>query len=88
MNEQSKNYITSVELATYIVCPEAWRLKLGSAKGDYAQTQHEIKVKELKTEWVKTQELTSQLRFYAKIVYLLVLSIVLVLYLIELKSKL
>ena len=61
---------TSQEIANYVVCPEAWRLKqLGL--GHRRTTAHTEEVQRLKQQWVTLNELSAKLRYYAIWIYAL-----------------
>ena len=80
-----KRLLDSSELATYMVCPEAWRLKLQGEKNFHASKRAQD-AKEKRREWVKNQEISSQFKYYAKILYTLLLMIVITLFIIDLKT--
>lgn len=67
--------ITANELASYVVCPEAWRLKLteeSTPKGFQAK----LEAGKSRRKWAEEQELSHTLRYYAKVVYALLSGIV------------
>lgn len=78
--EQHEEWITAAELANYVVCPEAWRLKF-TGEGTRRENERSAESQEIRAEWVRKQDLSSQLGHYAKIAYvLLVLLAMLVFY--------
>ncbi|MCC6932327.1 MAG: Dna2/Cas4 domain-containing protein [Deltaproteobacteria bacterium] len=83
MVTKNNTSFSSSDLATYIVCPEAWRLKKICNTPTFQTTQaREVKV--LRKQWFRDQETSSQLRFYAKIILgLLALIVVIVFFLDE-----
>ena len=79
-NPQAKRVITAGDVATYVVCPEAWRLKyVGKQKSQRPPEQ--ISGKELRKEWVQNQDLSAKLASYAKTAYLLLLALVIIVFL-------
>ena len=74
--------ISASELANYVVCPEAWRLK-HEGLGQKQQSARTTESKERKQEWVRQHDLSSTLREYAKIVYFLLLLVVIVVFLLD-----
>ena len=70
-----------------MVCPEAWRLK--SNRGEERNTSQEapkrgtVETRERRKHWISQQDLRSQIRFYAKVVYLLLFLLVIVVFLLE-----
>ena len=81
-----KRLLDSSELATYIVCPEAWRLKSHGEK-NFQPSKRAQDAKEKRKEWVKNQEISSQFKHYAKILYTLLLLIVITLFIVDLKTS-
>lgn len=78
-NPSSGSYLTGSELADYVVCPEAWRLKyLVKAKREEAPRSYEGK--QQRKQWVERQDLSRSLRRYAKIVYALLVLLVAVVF--------
>ncbi|MBL7663162.1 hypothetical protein JNK13_10470 [bacterium] len=73
--------IQAEELASYVVCPESWRLKNISGKKSYQtqQDSRENEVRNIRSEWFKTQSLSAELRRYAKVIYYLLVAVVAVL---------
>jgi hypothetical protein len=82
MSETEKHIITAEEVANYVVCPEAWRLKyLHRAKTQY--TERSKHAGELRKEWSKAHDLSLTLKAYAKIAYLLLVGLVIVVFLLD-----
>ena len=74
--------ISAEQVANYIVCPEAWRLKyLGI--GRKVQAERVTEGTEFRREWVAKHDLSKKLRYYAKIVYLMVFTITVIVFLLE-----
>ncbi len=71
-DDNSKRVLSAAEISNYVVCPEAWRLKY-IENTSYKQGEGTEESKELREEWVRTHDLSSELREYAKIAYLLLL---------------
>lgn len=68
--------ITESELASYVVCPHSWHLKHNSQSPVYAtQSPHSAKSNRLKSQWHENKQLLTQLRYYGRNVYLLLLVI-------------
>lgn len=89
MSELSeKHIISSVEVANYVVCPEAWRLKYVSKENKPARPSVQHEAPGIRKDWVKEQELSRTLRGYAKIVYLLIVLVVIVVFLMDIKRSL
>jgi len=86
----STSKITAEQLSTYVVCPEAWRLKyLESNLEDKAETpnlKQNSKGAEVKKQWFKNQEQSFELRKYAKLVYLLLVMLTIVVFLLDPKK--
>ena len=74
--------ITAEQLSNYVVCPEAWRLKYVEKKVETRNERGE-KGAELKREWVEKQDLSHQLRSYAKVAYLLLLTLTVIAFLLD-----
>lgn len=80
--EDKERIVSASEVGNYVVCAEAWRLKYLKQtryrEGDSAATS-----KELRDEWFQTQEVSSQLRNYAKVAYLLLVAITILVFMLE-----
>lgn len=80
--EKKLRTITATDVANYVVCPEAWRLKFfGIGRKRNTKTE----VHGLRQNWVKQQDLSTQLRFYTKVAYALLVAIVVVIFLLDSK---
>jgi CRISPR/Cas system-associated exonuclease Cas4 (RecB family) len=82
MNTDSNNSnktISSFELASYVVCPQAWWLKTqGHSQRNVTIRSRESK--KAKHDWIKRQELSVQLSFYMKVAYGLLVSFVIAIF--------
>lgn len=76
------NVISADQIATYVVCPEAWRLKY-LEKNTETRNERGQKGAELKRAWVEKQDLSHQLKSYAKIAYLLLLILTIIAFLLD-----
>ena len=74
--------ISAEEVANYVVCPEAWRLKYIEQSSTRRSSSGSDGTK-LRKEWAERQDLSSQLRKYAKIVYMLLVCLVIIVFLLE-----
>lgn len=84
MEDRSQYPILSAdEIATYVVCPEAWRLKRLDEGRTREETERSVRSRELRKEWVERQELSSKLRRYAKVAFLLLLALAIVVFALE-----
>jgi hypothetical protein len=81
-NLSEKKVISAEELANYVVCPEAWRLKY-LEKGRKQQAQRKEYGRASRQEWFETQDLSAKLRSYAKVAYFLLVLLVIVVFLLE-----
>lgn len=77
----------AAEIGNYVVCPEAWRLKylLGE---DYHFDQAVHGVLESKRTWRSSLDLSTQFKFYAKIIYILLIFIFIIVFLLDFKAEL
>lgn len=82
MTDKHRILITSSDLATYLVCPEAWHLKKQGNKQP-RQTEQAKEVKQLRQQWFHDQEVFSQLRSYAKIIFGLLVVVAIVVFLLD-----
>lgn len=80
--KKNKGVITARDIAAYVVCPEAWRIKLESQTAR-RETSRTREGQRRRSEWAKSQDLSFQLRNYAKILYLLLVALVIVVFLME-----
>jgi hypothetical protein len=72
---ENKTIITAGEVANYVVCPEAWRLKQ-THKIRKATDIKELETKEQRRTWLSSLSFSAELRQYAKIAYLLLCLVV------------
>lgn len=81
---KSRKLLTATQLSAYVVCPEAWRLKyVENEPSERNVSSRQDRGKEMRREWVQQQDLSRTLRFYAKVVYLLLVSLVIIVFLLE-----
>ena len=92
MQKSNKHRIISAEeLATYSVCAEAWRLNsLEKGKKQNIETpanqgQRTAQSKELRQQWLSSQDLSARLKYYAKIAYVLLVLLVIVVFMLDRK---
>lgn len=84
MDESSRKITFSAqEIATYVVCPEAWRLKRLDEGKTREETERSIRSRTLRKEWVERQELSSTLKRYARVAFLLLLSLAVLVFFLE-----
>ena len=74
--------LTAEEIANYVVCPEAWRLKY-VMHAHKTPAQHSTEGAVRKQAWTKRQDLSRQLSSYAKIAYLLLVALVIIVFLLD-----
>jgi hypothetical protein len=72
--------LTASEIATYVVCPEAWRLKRSVSSRDHQKGGSSY---ELRRKWIDDQGISFQLRRYAKVVYALLVLVVVTIFLLD-----
>jgi hypothetical protein len=77
--EKRPHIISATEVANYVVCPEAWRLKLHERKVFVKSTEGE----KIRHDWVAQQDTGYQLKKYAKIAYALLVLLVIVVFLLD-----
>ncbi len=78
----SDHLISSADFAAYTVCPKAWQLKRQN-KHSRRSSERAAQSQQIRREWVEDQDLYTQLKKYAKITYLLLVAIVIVVFLLE-----
>lgn len=84
---KQKSWITAADVANYVVCPEAWRLKLDGQR-ERPESERSAQIQEIRAAWARDQDLSSRLATYAKVAYvLLVLLTMLVFYLESRRSE-
>lgn len=82
MND-GQNFITASDVANYVVCPEAWRLKNTNAAGSSKEGDKRLQGREQRKQWgIKTQ-LYQNLRSYSKISLILLFILTLVVFIFE-----
>ena len=84
--KKATSKITAEQLSTYVVCPEAWRLKYLENKLDNKAETLNSEGAEVKKQWFKNQEQSFELRKYAKLVYLLLVTLTIVVFLLDPKK--
>ena len=80
--------ISDEEVANYAVCPEAWRLKYIEGARSDRNVPNSSDGTRIRKEWVEEQALSSKLRKYAKVVYLLLVMLVIIVFMLEHKRTL
>ncbi len=80
-------FITASEVADYVVCPEAWRLKYLERASRATAPRTEIG-KQRRKEWAEKHDQSRDFRRYAKIAYLLLVLLVCTVFLLEEKRLL
>ena len=73
--EENKVIISAPEVATYVVCPESWRLKQ-IHKTRKASDSKELETKKQRSRWLTTQSFSAELRQYAIVAYILLCLVV------------
>ncbi len=73
--EENKALISAHEVATYVVCPESWRLKR-IHKTRKASDIKELEIKRQRSSWLSAQSFSAELRQYAIIAYILLCLVV------------
>ena len=79
--------ISADQLSTYVVCPEAWRLKYIEKRTE-KRNERGQEGAEVKRKWVEKQDLSQQLKTYAKVAYLLLVLITIIAFLLDQKRLL
>ncbi len=83
--KKERELISAEQVANYVVCPEAWRLKFVSGQKSSTPTERPQAGRKIRKDWVEKQELSRTLSGYAKIVYLLIVLVVIVVFLMDIK---
>ena len=73
--DENKVIISAPEVANYVVCPEAWRLKLVH-KTRKASDDKDLEIKRQRSSWLSAQSFSAELRQYAIIAYFLLCLVV------------
>ena len=82
LDNRQQRVFTAAEIGNYVVCPEAWRLKF-LERERFKKGGDTESAAQLRREWVEKQDLTSQLREYAKLAFYLLLLVTIVVFLLE-----
>jgi hypothetical protein len=80
-----KKIISANELASYVVCPEAWRLKSSSKQFQPKTTPNQTAAKERK-DWIEKQGTLAEFKLYTKVAYVLLVMLVILVFLLELNK--
>lgn len=80
---QEKFIISSEQVSDYVVCPESWRLKHLEGKKKNKVTPREKEGIEKRKEWLEHHEKLAIVKKYAKIVYLLLICLVIIVFMLE-----
>ena len=80
-----KKIISANELASYVVCPEAWRLKNSSEQFQVKSSPNKTAARERK-EWIERQGMLAEFKLYAKVAYILLVMLVILVFLLELNK--
>lgn len=81
MNEHPE-ILSALDLADYVVCPEAWRLKRFTS-GSRLENARQVESQEIRAEWARKQDLSSLLKGCARIVYALLVLLTLIAFILE-----
>jgi len=81
-NTPDKEWITASDLANYVVCPEAWRLKWSGA-GERQENERTAESQEKRAEWVQKQDLSSALRKYSRVTYVMLFLLAILVFVLE-----
>lgn len=82
MSREQREIFSAGDVANYVVCPEAWRLKyFGIARKKHSS--REVTGQRLRDEWIEQQDLSTRLRYYTKIAYALLVVLVLVVFILD-----
>ncbi|MFN8388682.1 MAG: Dna2/Cas4 domain-containing protein [Bdellovibrionota bacterium] len=74
--------ITAPEVANYVVCPEAWRLKFLGI-GARQENSRTVESQEIRAEFARKQDLSSKLASYSKVAYILLVLLVALVFILE-----
>lgn len=85
--ERSLVLISDAEVGDYAVCPESWRLKYVDKKL-FRRTERSATTQKQRSNWVKVQDLSTQLKRYAGIAYGLLVIFVFVVFLLDRHNEL
>ena len=81
-SRSDKDWITASDLANYVVCPEAWRLKWSGA-GERQENERTAESQEKRAEWVQKQDLSSALRKYSRVTYVMLFLLAILVFVLE-----
>jgi len=81
-SNHSKHIISASEISNYVVCPEAWRLKF-EGKGHKKDSDTLLESRRERKEWIENQDLLRTLKKHSKTLFLLLVSLVLVILILE-----
>lgn len=81
-NPEKPALISAAEVANYVVCPEAWRLKAEKRIAPQF-SERAAEGRKIRKAWVEKHDLSAQLKKYAKIAYLLLIALVAVAFLLD-----
>lgn len=82
MARKEYDTITASEVANYVVCPEAWRLKRFQ-DGRKRTTDRSVEGQKRRQDWVEKQDLSEKLRAYTKVAYALLVLIVILVFILD-----
>jgi len=82
VDQNHDQQITASEVATYVVCPEAWRLKRIHRVRKRPQERERLS-RERRGAWLAELDLSARLRRYAKTAYLLLVLVVITIFLLD-----
>lgn len=82
MKSEVSRPVSTAELANYVVCPEAWRLKSLEA-ATFQRTPTTESTREFRRSWVKKQNISTELKSYARSTFWLLVLVVIVVFLLE-----
>lgn len=84
-----KIHITSSELANYVVCPEAWKLKREVTDKEKLQnktpSEDRLKARAARKKWLENARLWARLKLYGKVLFYLMALLAFVVFLLETK---
>ena len=79
---QSRRTFSASEIGNYVVCPEAWRLKY-VVRGSFKKVDETHEGFQLRQTWAQSADLAAQLKRYARVVFMLLVILVLVVFIID-----
>lgn len=78
----NKPFLNSNDLANYVVCPEAWRLKLEQPRVAEPDQRRE-RSQELRQAWSQSLDLNARLKGYAKVCFVALLALTLLVFFLD-----